>query len=188
MQRLHLLARLTAASATFLLGAAAADDALPTLHPNAVFVQGGDGDHTRTMTIGFDWDLPWRSELGSGELSSYFEASLGRWWISENGLRSSPWITQIGLTPVLRYRFGTGRPRWFTELGIGPNVLSPILQDHDRRFSTAFNFGDHLALGRSFGVHDEDEFALRVQHFSNGGIKQPNPGINIVQLRYTHRF
>jgi hypothetical protein len=40
----------------------------------------------------------------------------------------------------------------------------------------------------SFGPADEDEIALRVQHYSNGGIKQPNPGINFLQLRYAHRF
>ena len=100
----------------------------------------------------------------------------------------SPWVTQLGMTPVLRYRWGEDRRRWFAELGVGINVLTPIFNDEDRRFSTAFNFGDHLALGRSFGDDAREEIALRVQHYSNGGIKQPNPGINFVQVRYSHRF
>ncbi len=160
------------------------------LAPSAIFVQAGDGNHTRTLTAGLDWDLPWHKSLATGELSAYAEASLGRWWMSDHQVDRSAWVTQIGLTPVLRYRFGEGEPRphWFTELGIGLNVLTPVLQDNSRRFSTKFNFGDHLALGRSFGAADENEIALRVQHFSNGGIRQPNPGINFVQLRYVHRF
>jgi hypothetical protein len=32
------------------------------------------------------------------------------------------------------------------------------------------------------------ELVLRVEHFSNAGIKHPNPGENYVQLRYTHRL
>jgi hypothetical protein len=158
------------------------------LRPDSMFLQAGDGNHTQTATIGFSWDLPWHTQWANGELSAYVDASLGRWWINQNDIKRSPWVTQLGMTPVLRYRWGQERPRWFAELGIGMNVLAPILDNQDRRFSTAFNFGDHLALGRSFGANDENEIALRVQHYSNGGIKQPNPGINFVQLRYAHRF
>ena len=32
------------------------------------------------------------------------------------------------------------------------------------------------------------ELALRLQHFSNAGIKHPNPGENFVQLRYAQGF
>jgi len=154
------------------------------LRPDAVFVQVGDGNRTRTATVGADWNLPWRRTLGEGELSGYVEASFGRWWIDEDGMTRSPWVSQLGVTPVLRWNFGKGGHPWFTELGIGANVLTPVFQDKDRRFSTAFNFGDHLGLGRRIG--EADELVLRVQHFSNGGIKQPNPGINFVQLRWVH--
>ncbi len=65
-------------------------------------------------------------------------------------------------------------------------MLLPAFRDNDRRFGTAFNFGDHLALGRV--LDDRNELALRVKHYSNGGIKQPNPGINFVQLRLVHWF
>ncbi len=72
---------------------------------------------------------------------------------------------------------GDGCP-WLTELGIGAGVLTPAFSDNDRRFSIKFNFGDHLAVGRRVGRGDEP--ALRVQHFSNGGIRQPNPGFNFM--------
>ena len=39
------------------------------------------------------------------------------------------------------------------------------------------------ALIRSTG-----EWSLRFQHFSNGRIKNPNPGENFLQFRYTHRL
>jgi hypothetical protein len=153
--------------------------------PDSVFLQLGDGNHTRTATAGVMWDLPWHAAWAGGTLSSYVETSLGRWWIDEPGMSRSPWVSQVGITPVLRWHLGPEGP-WFAELGIGANVLLPAFHDNDRRFGTAFNFGDHLALGRALG--DSNELALRVQHYSNGGIKQPNPGINFVQLRWIHRF
>jgi hypothetical protein len=45
-----------------------------------------------------------------------------------------------------------------------------------------------LALGRSFGSGDRHEIALRAKHFSNGGVREPNPGLNFVQLRYSFRL
>ena len=71
------------------------------------------------------------------------------------------------------------------EVGIGANLLFPIYQTHDKRFSTAFNFGDHLAIGYR---HGNREFALRLQHFSNAGIKYPNPGEDFIQLRYAFHY
>ena len=72
--------------------------------------------------------------------------------------------------------------------GIGANVIVPIYHSDDKHFSTEFNFGDHLAIGRQFGDHREQEIALRLQHFSNAGIREPNPGENFQQLRYLKRF
>jgi len=62
------------------------------------------------------------------------------------------------------------------------------IDNDSRRFSTAFNFGEHLALERTFGEDWRMEIALRLQYCSNGGIKQPNSGINFLQMRYSHRF
>ena len=32
------------------------------------------------------------------------------------------------------------------------------------------------------------EIVLRAEHFSNAGIKPPNPGQNFLELRYVHHF
>ena len=185
-----LLATAVMAMAPELVLAGEAPDASKPFSPeaHAVFLQFGAGDHTRTATVGFSWDLPWRKRWANGELSACMDTSLGRWWIKQDGAAGAPWVTQVGLTPVLRYRWLKKWPGWFAEVGIGANVLTPVFNDNNRRFSTAFNFGDHLALGRGFGEGMREELAVRVQHYSNGGIKQPNPGINFVQLRYSHRF
>jgi len=50
------------------------------------------------------------------------------------------------------------------------------------------NFGDHIALGLRLGDRQEHELQLRVEHFSNAGLRKPNPGENFGQVRYVWRF
>ena len=158
------------------------------LAPQSAFVQYGTTRDTDSATVGVTWDWSRRWSLSSGELSGYWEASLGRW--RGPGVGDSRWAytTQIGITPVFRWRPDGGGSPWFFEAGIGANALTPVYHTERKGFSTVFNFGDQLAVGRSFGEQREQELALRVQHFSNGGIKEPNPGETFVQLRYVYRF
>jgi hypothetical protein len=64
----------------------------------------------------------------------------------------------------------------------------PVFRSRDRDFSTEFNFQSHLAVGYVLGERGEHDFGLRIEHFSNAGIREPNPGMNFGSLRYTHRF
>jgi lipid A 3-O-deacylase len=45
-----------------------------------------------------------------------------------------------------------------------------------------------VAIGRRFGASKEHEVMLRLQHFSNAGIKHPNPGEDFLQLRYAWHY
>ena len=80
------------------------------------------------------------------------------------------------------------RPARDLAAGVGLTATSSVYQTRQKHFSTSFNFGTHLAIGRSFGERREHEVSLRIEHFSNAGIKHPNPGENFVQLRYARRF
>jgi hypothetical protein len=166
--------------------AAAADASIArALAPDAVYVQAGLGRSTQTSVAGATWSWRWRRDFAGGLLGGCWEASFGRWSTEQGEGDASAWITQVGLTPVLRWHTGTAPDAWFVEGGIGGNVILPLYRSRDKRFSTAFNFGDHLAVGRRFGDEYRHEWALRLQHFSNAGIKRPNPGADFVQLRYT---
>ena len=154
--------------------------------PHAVFVQGGTWTHVRSATLGLTWDWAWHRDYGVGTLTGYTEVALARW--RTNGRAVDAGFTQAGVTPVLRlYPHGTGAG-WFAELGIGANVIAPHYHNDTRVFSSTFNFGDHVGVGRRFGANASHELALRFQHFSNAGISHPNPGENFVQLRYAYRF
>lgn len=155
------------------------------LAPDAVYVQAGTGRGTHTSVAGATWSWRWQRDFAGGRLDGYWEASFGRWSTEQGEGDSSALITQMGITPVLRWTTGAAPGAWFVEGGIGGNVILPLYRSRDKRFSTAFNFGDHLAVGRRFGDEYRHEWSLRLQHFSNAGIKRPNPGADFVQLRYT---
>lgn len=163
-----------------------AAQALP--NPDSAFVQAGSAHSTRTLTVGLGWDLPYRWRLGSGELSSHLEASYAYWQIQSADRAGLSHLSQLALIPVLRYRPADGASPWFFETGLGVTATSSVYRTSQKRFSTSFNFGTHLAVGRSFGAQRQHEIALRLEHFSNAGIKHPNPGENFVQLRYARRF
>jgi len=91
-------------------------------------------------------------------------------------------------TPVTATTAGLIWNPWFVEGGIGATVTSSVYRNFDKHFSTAFNSGDHVGVGYAFGAARKNEIALRAEHFSNAGIKHPNPGQNFVELRYVHHF
>ncbi|MFG5409782.1 acyloxyacyl hydrolase, partial [Piscinibacter sakaiensis] len=128
---------------------------------------------------GLAWDGRGSRALGSGRLSGAWELVLGHW----RGTAAEPasGVTQVGLTPLLRWT-PAGSP-WFAEAGIGLHLVSPRYRNGDKRFGTRFNFGDVLAVGRRLGGAAGAELSLRLQHFSNGGLRRPNPGEEFLQLR-----
>jgi hypothetical protein len=58
----------------------------------------------------------------------------------------------------------------------------------DRRLGSAFQFADHIGFGILFGEHKQFELGYRFQHISNGGIKQPNQGLNLNLLHFVYHF
>lgn len=189
----HRILRLASPSLALLLvltppAASGAEAERPWWAPDKAFGQFGAAQHAKALTVGVVWESGWHHPLARGKLSVYTEASLGRWRATlADGASSSSGVSQFGITPVLRWTRGEPAA-WFLELGIGANVLTPLYRSGNKIFSTAFNFGDHLAVGWLFGDRSRHELVLRFQHFSNAGIRQPNPGENFLQLRYVHGF
>ena len=174
---------------TYSASARSAQSVVDDLIPSTAFVQAGIGDQsTRAYIAGLTWDWKWRHHFGFGTLSGYFDADFGRWTTDRSGVKGYAWMTQVGLTPVLRWRPAGSQSDWFAEIGVGANYILPLYRSGSKRFSTEFNFGDHVAIGRDFGSRGQHEVALRAEHFSNAGIAHPNPGENFAQLRYSYRF
>ncbi len=186
---------LTAVLAPGLLLANASALAAPRYHesnpllPDSVFMQAGQAEKgTDAYTIGAAWNWNWSRQYRFGLVTGYTEAAVGRWHTDDAVPGGERWFTQVGITPVLRLFPPSVSNRWFGEIGVGANYIAPVWHAEGKRFSTEFNFGDHLAFGRILGDRRQGSVALRIQHFSNGGIDEPNPGLNFAQLRYSYQF
>ena len=149
----------------------------------------GDGDGSDNVDMfriaaQWDWDQRW-FDNGGCYLSGYWELDAG-YWDGQGGLNDS--LADIGFTPVFRFQSNASSGiQPYVEGGIGAHLLSES-QINSKDMSTSFQFGDHIGAGLRFGNKLEWDLGYRYQHFSNAGIKKPNPGINFHQIRLGYHF
>ena len=159
------------------------------LAPKAVFVaEGGVTLHgTLSASAGVAWPWEWSRVWRGGEWSGTTELFVSHWSAKQSGGERAA-LTQVGVTPLLRCRFDSGRSPLFAEAGIGLSWLDSLYRSDRKQFSTRFNFYDAVGVGMNFGARGEHEIGVRFSHVSNAGIKRPNPGENFLQLRYVRNF
>ncbi len=132
------------------------------------------------------WSKRWFQSNGT-HVGGHWDLSLAQW--RGNAYRNvhgqHQHITDLGLTPVFRLQ-ADNLKGWYAEGGIGIHVLSNKYDNDGTNLSTSFQFGDHLGVGYVFT--SGWDASLKVQHFSNGGIKRPNDGANFLVLKIGRRF
>jgi len=151
---------LVAAAACLLTGPASA------LNGVSLEVGHGSDDDVNLARLGLQWQSRYRWLYG--------DLSFGG-WTGGHGR-----VYDLGFTPVARW----GRSPYI-EAGLGAHVLSDLDVGGGTDFSTHFQFGDHVGAGVRFGNY---ELGLRFQHLSNGGLRNPNPGINFLILRLQYHL
>ena len=156
---------------------------------DGVFAEYGNGNSTDITRVGvlWNWDKQWK--LGGGWLiTSFWEASAANWrGHSDKGNNQS--IIDIGVTPVFRLQQqGASGVTPYLEAAIGFHLISPTFINADRKFSSAFQFGDHVGAGVRFGDRQQYDLTYRYQHLSNGGIREPNQGINFNEIHLAYHF
>ena len=137
----------------------------------------GYGDE-RTAMVRLAIEDRWRvceNVLHGWHLAGYWEFSFGIW---DNADEST---ADVAATPVFRFQ----RDSIYLEGAIGVHLVTSHISAH-RTFSSAFQFGSHVGAGYRFGPARRYDLGLRVQHISNGGLREPNPGINFVSVRFQY--
>ena len=153
-------------------------------------IEAGNGMGTDMMRAGIQWD--WHKQWfdhGGWHLGGFWDASVGQ-WRGHAQIGGNQNITDFGLTPVFRYQrnsslFGIVP---YVEGAVGFHLISPTYINADRKFSTSYQFGDHVGAGFRFGDKAQYDLTYRFQHLSNGSIKEPNQGINFNQIRFAYHF
>lgn len=141
------------------------------------------GYHDDYRRLGLVYETPaWWSHESTNEWGRLeLTGELGAWyWEAQNGDPDSMW--QASATPMLRW---WPNEFFYTEIGVGLTVLS---RTHfaDKDLGTAFQFGNHIGVGALIG--ENHRIGLRYSHFSNAGIKEPNPGLDLIELSYTYQY
>jgi len=151
----------------------------------AVELGNGDGTDMGRVALQWDWNKRWL-QTDNWHLGGYWDLALGYWKKDDVLPGQNDDIVDIGLTPVFRYQQNDLKGL-YGELAIGAHFLSHTSLG-DKKFSTSFQFGDHLGLGYRFGAKGAFDLSYRFQHLSNGSIKRPNNGINFNQVRLQYHF
>ena len=161
---------------------------LPCLAIDGASFEAGGGDEVRMVRLGVqsNWQQRWFQSNGT-HVGGHWNAALGQWrasaWDHVPGQRHT--ITAIGLTPVFRWQ-SDDLAGWYAEGGIGLNLLSRLYENNGDHLSTSFQFNDHLGAGYVF--KNRWDLGVKFEHFSNGGIKKPNSGVNFVLVRLAYQF
>jgi hypothetical protein len=148
----------------------------------------GGGEHVQMVrgALQSDWNKNWLPSYGH-HISGYWDFNLAQW--RGNAYRGVTGdhqnITVIGVTPVFRYE-RDDKLGWYAEGGIGASLFSQLYDNSGNRLSTAFEFADHIGAG--YVLDNKWDVSARIQHYSNGGIKHPNSGVNWFVLKAAYRF
>lgn len=148
----------------------------------------GTGNFTQMIRIGAQWD--WRQKWFENEssfLGGYWDLTAAGWHATRyfNIPGNIQNLVDLGITPVFRLqRHGGIGP--YVDAAIGAHLLSDRYDANGRNLSTRFEFGDSLGIGYRFP--SGWDVGLKIQHFSNGGIEEPNSGVNFIVVRGSRRF
>lgn len=140
----------------------------------------GQSDMTYRIGLGLDWDKTWL-QSSVGHLTGYWDLGFTYWEAGEHtGARQS-----ISFAPVFVYEFGSGNVVPYLEAGVG---IAGFSATHvgNRDLGSSFNFEDRLGVGLKIAqVH---RVGVRVIHYSNAGLSEPNEGIESYSLFYSMNF
>jgi len=149
-------------------------------------VGGGAKVQMLRVAVQKNWEKKYFQSNGT-HVAAHWDFSLAQWrgnaYDNVDGQHQN--ITDIGATPTFRFQSDSMRG-WYAEAGVGYHLLSALYNNDNNRLSTAFQFGDHLGAGYVF--QNGWEFGVKIQHFSNGGIKKPNSGVNFLVLKLGRPF
>ena len=172
------------------IGALALTLGLSALAHAAPYVQleAGSGDDLDVvgLSVGVPSKYEWPRAKG-GALSVDWQARLQRWHSTDgSNVNRELWIA--GFMPVWRWTFSdTQGLRPYVQAGIGINALSQR-RIGAKYMGSNFQFNEVLGAGVMFGPAQRYRVSLDLQHVSNGGLTDENPGATFATLGFQARF
>jgi hypothetical protein len=161
--------------------------AMPSLAIDGYFTDIGGADSIQSIKLGMirHWRQQWL-QRDSWHITGYWETALAYLKSdSPNGTN----MADASLTPVFRLRpDASGGVQPYMDAAIGLHLLSKSRLDNNHDLGCNVQLGPLLGLGVTFGEKSQYDFGYRFQHISNGGIAQPNDGLNLHEVRLTYLY
>ena len=169
--------RLSVASCAIVAFAAnAADPGWTGVGARAGLTDSVMGENLNQFEVTATYGLPWDWSLGSGwMLGTRLDTTIG----ALHGGGETGAVLSVG--PALA--FAHPGQRFAIELGISPTLLSRH-EYGDADLGGNIQFTSFLGL--SYRVSERLEVNGRIQHMSNAGISEPNPGLDQIALGFRY--
>lgn len=168
--RVPVIGIVVAAIALATASGASADANDSRLVPEFVGVRAGRSEppslyHTEVYG---DWALPWKASKEQGfAITTFLSGTIG--WIGDN--ENDTAVGSLG--PALRLNY---RNLPITLIGGSSPTLIGRNQIGGRNLGSAFHFTSHIGIALNVGL--AAELGYRLQHMSNAGLGNDNPGLN----------
>ncbi len=140
------------------------------------------GEGVRTAEAYLRWPAPFVQQR---VVAPYLPAGgRARWAVAlGHGEDGSDRATVFALGPTLEYALPADH--WRVSLGILPTLLSDYAGDN-RNLGGPFEFTSHIGL--RWDPHGAWYLGARIQHTSNAGLYDANPGVDLLAVEIGHRF
>ncbi len=179
---------LPAISKIVLTGILLATFSSASLAIDSVSAEVASGNKSQIYRLGAQWNMDGSlARSATSEIWGYWDLTGAVW--RENKYQNEEGATQnfidIGFTPTGRWQQLNHQGAYF-EAGLGPHLNSQVYDNNHRALSTHLQFG--TALGVGYVMPCGLDLGLKITHFSNGGIKHPNNGVNLAILKVGYKF
>ena len=149
-----------------------------SLTPDGAALTAGYGDDVAVYGVALDWSLSRPFAEATGNALGLRLVGQAAYWRGDERSTGHGSLWDFGITPVLRWTPAAEHLLpFFVDGGVGLHVLTATRINDHRMFSTAFQFGEQIAMGFAFGPSGRYELGAYLQHVSNGRIKEPNCGL-----------
>lgn len=91
----------------------------------------------------------------------------------------------VSFGPV--WQIPTTNRRLFFELGFSPTLFAGSTFNN-RDLGGNLHFTSSVTIGTTFGARDASSISLRIQHTSNGGLNNANPGMDMIGIDFAFNF
>ena len=103
----------------------------------------------------------------------------------ERGSNASAFVS-VG--PSYRWHLNKiDQSKWFVDFGVHPTYVSQSGFE-GKNLGGEFFFTSHLGLGVHLGRQRQISLLLRYQHTSNAGLKDINPGVDMLGVAFSYNF